>query len=359
MEQLMDVVFEPIFSILLAVLYLLGFVAFVVELIRRMTGAEQTFAWKFAEVCLILPELIGIFSDIGRVNDCCHETAMLSPHHRLSILVVTVISVVAYFYSSRRIRLATPGIEVVVNCCLLVGMMLWVVIAFHMQDLPFFIFFSLPQLVLFVLVLAKNHALALASLNSEEAGEPVLLRWCRKILLLKAFKKIPLLLLLCLPVLVVLAGVLLLFGQQPDSMIRAFTDTYKQGLSQLDSQCIGVPCAEGHFLCSVAAGGHSGFVRPIRTGIRRGRKILCNRQLLVANAFEELLQQRLPWLHRPVRKFYNRIGSLIHRYYGIFGNKWVADLVYLLMKPLEWIFLITLYLADRRPEDRIAKQYTL
>ncbi|WP_431217906.1 DUF6688 domain-containing protein [Puia sp. P3] len=221
-----------------------------------------------------------------------------------------------------------------------------------------------------MLVLSKNHALALATLtgqegNGEAAGDqvtpdqPLLLRWCRKILLLQAFKKIPLLLLLCLPVLVVLAGVLLLFGQQPDSMIRAFTDTYKQGLSQLDSQCIGVPCAEGHFLCSVAAGGHPGFVRPIRTGIRRGRQILCNRQLLVANAFEELLQQRLPGLHRPIRKFYNRVGVLVHRHYGVFNNKWIADLVYLLMKPLEWIFLATLYLADRRPENRIATQYTI
>ncbi|WP_431213288.1 hypothetical protein ACQ86N_48165 [Puia sp. P3] len=127
----MDVVFEPILSILLFLLYALGFVAFVVELIRRMMGLEQTFAWKAAEVCLILPEAVGIFSDIGRVNDCCHETAMLSLHHRLSILVISVVSVVAYFYSSRRGRLATPGIEVIVNCCLVVGMALWVVIAFH------------------------------------------------------------------------------------------------------------------------------------------------------------------------------------------------------------------------------------
>jgi hypothetical protein len=27
------------------------------------------------------------------------------------------------------------------------------------------------------------------------------------------------------------------------------------------------------------------------------------------------------------------------------------------MKPLEWIFLLVLYLADREPETRIAQQY--
>ena len=34
-----------------------------------------------------------------------------------------------------------------------------------------------------------------------------------------------------------------------------------------------------------------------------------------------------------------------------------ADITYLVMKPLEWIFLLVLYLTDRKPEDRIAKQY--
>lgn len=34
-----------------------------------------------------------------------------------------------------------------------------------------------------------------------------------------------------------------------------------------------------------------------------------------------------------------------------------ADIVYILMKPLEWCFLIFLYLFDTRPERRIANQY--
>ena len=35
----------------------------------------------------------------------------------------------------------------------------------------------------------------------------------------------------------------------------------------------------------------------------------------------------------------------------------MADLIYYLMKPLEWAFLAVLYLTDVRPEDRIAVQY--
>ncbi|MBQ1172119.1 MAG: hypothetical protein IIX48_05945 [Lachnospiraceae bacterium] len=34
-----------------------------------------------------------------------------------------------------------------------------------------------------------------------------------------------------------------------------------------------------------------------------------------------------------------------------------ADIDYLLMKPLEWAFLIFLYLVDLHPEKRINKQY--
>ena len=32
-------------------------------------------------------------------------------------------------------------------------------------------------------------------------------------------------------------------------------------------------------------------------------------------------------------------------------------MVYLLMKPLEWIFVFVLYLFDEKPEDRIGRQY--
>lgn len=38
-------------------------------------------------------------------------------------------------------------------------------------------------------------------------------------------------------------------------------------------------------------------------------------------------------------------------------TKKAADLVWLLMKPLEWLFLLVLYLFDATPENRIAVQY--
>jgi hypothetical protein len=35
----------------------------------------------------------------------------------------------------------------------------------------------------------------------------------------------------------------------------------------------------------------------------------------------------------------------------------VSNIIYVLMKPLEWIFIFVLYMADRNPENRIAQQY--
>jgi hypothetical protein len=147
-----------------------------------------------------------------------------------------------------------------------------------------------------------------------------------------------------------------LFGQKPDSFIRAFTDTYKHGFSQLDYECLNVSCG-GHFLCSVAAMGTPALVKPTRKGWRHGNPIQCNRQLLIANAFEDWLMEKFPTTHHLLRTQYNRVGKLIHAYYGVFERTWVSNLVYVFMKPLEYFFLICLYLFDRFPERRIAMQY--
>lgn len=181
-------------------------------------------------------------------------------------------------------------------------------------------------------------------------------RTALKILYSPAFIKFPILLVLCMPIMVVFISFLLLFGQKPDSLIRAFTDTYQHGFSQLNHECDNVQCG-GHYLCSVAANGHTGIVKPERLGIRNGNPIICNRQLLVSNAFEELLEERLPKLHRFIRHNYNKVGNMIHRHYGIFSNKYVSDFVYVIMKPAEWMFLLVLYTFDTKPENRIARQY--
>lgn len=160
-------------------------------------------------------------------------------------------------------------------------------------------------------------------------------------------------LVLFLPLLGIAVGILVLFGQQPDDVIRAFTETSEWNLSQRTSpQNV---YYDEHYLCTAAAGGHRRVVKPLRLGIRHDHAVIVNRQLCVANAFEQILQEKMPRLHHIIRHFYDAYGFPIAKK---IRSPYTADLVYLCMKPLEWLFLIVIYFCDVKPENRIALQYT-
>ena len=155
-----------------------------------------------------------------------------------------------------------------------------------------------------------------------------------------------------LPVLGILVMLLCLFGQQPDGIILAFTKTSDWVLSK---EIAPPPVAyDTHYLCTVSLRGHRKLVKPIRYGIRKGEKIVVNRQLCVANAFEQLIMEKTPRFHKAVRNFYDTYGYPISRH---IRHAWTADVVYLMMKPLEWVFLVVLYLFDEKTENRISSQY--
>ena len=154
------------------------------------------------------------------------------------------------------------------------------------------------------------------------------------------------------PLLGVAIAILTLFGQQPDAIIRAWTQTSDWNLStQVSPQNIYV---DEHYLCTVAAGGHRKIVKPLRMGIRHGRRVIVNRQLCIANAFEQILEERTPRFHHAIRRLYDRHGYPIAKH---IHSPYAADIVYFVMKPLEWLFLVILYCCDCQPENRIAVQY--
>lgn len=159
-------------------------------------------------------------------------------------------------------------------------------------------------------------------------------------------------LILFLPFLLVILFILMLFGQYPDSMIKVFTDTTTWTLSQkshppfLDHQ--------GHYLCTVAACGSPQLVKPQKIGLRHGHLIIVNRQLSIANAFENLIETKFPKTHKIIRRNYDQYGyPLSKKITSRFG----ADLTYILMKPLEWFFLVFIYAFSITPEELINKQY--
>lgn len=154
------------------------------------------------------------------------------------------------------------------------------------------------------------------------------------------------------PLLGIMLCVLALFGQRPDYIVKMWTETADWKLSQQTAP----PnlYMDEHYLCTVAAGGHKEIVKPIRMGERHGHRVVVNRQLCIANAFEQILEERTPRFHKHVRHFYDTYGFPVAR---LIRTKTAADVVYILMKPLEFIFLIVIYLCDAKPENRIAVQY--
>lgn len=160
--------------------------------------------------------------------------------------------------------------------------------------------------------------------------------------------------LMLVPVFVIIVAILMIFGQDANSITKVFTETTTWTFSQKTHP----PYLDhtGHYLCTVAVCGDPKVVKPLRLGKRHGHEIIVNRQLLIANAFEELIQENAPRLHRVIRNFYDKYGYPLSR--KITTAK-ASNAVYILMKPLEYFFLMVLYLCSAKPEEKINKQYAI
>lgn len=230
--------------------------------------------------------------------------------------------------------------------------MLFVQMATNITDTPAILLLLFPfNYVLCAVRLMRRTAATYAEQMTQAHYDNHFLQWCQRFMS-KSASFLLISFLLAVPLLLVIVVILLLFGQQPDAVVKMFTETAEWTLSQK----IPPPRleAEGHYLCTVAACGDEKVVKPLRAGKRHGRLIVVNRQLLVANAFEDLLAEKMPRLHRVIRATYDRIGLPISKY---ITTKRRSNAVYYLMKPLEWLFLVVLYTFDRKPENRICSQY--
>ena len=212
----------------------------------------------------------------------------------------------------------------------------------------------IPLNMLFILVRVLLHSVKTHETDPDRSSKVesnAFLSACNRIL--NNAKYWPLLaLLLMIPLLGILTMILALFGQAPDAAIKAFSETANYTFStKIPPQNV---FYDEHYLCTVAAGGHRRVVKPIRMGRRHGHDVVVNRQLMVANAFEQILEEKTPTFHKHVRGFYDRYGFPIAR---LIKSKYVADIIWFIMKPLEWFFLFVIYLVDEYPEDRIARQY--
>ncbi len=92
-----------------------------------------------------------------------------------------------------------------------------------------------------------------------------------------------------------------------------------------------------------------------RLGKRHGKTIIVNRQLLIANAFEYVIENHIPYTHAFIRRLYDKYGLPLSKY---INTPLLSDITYWLMKPLEWFFLLVLYSTCVKPEEIINKQYS-
>ena len=137
------------------------------------------------------------------------------------------------------------------------------------------------------------------------------------------------------PLLLILQFILVLFGQQPDSFIRVFLDTSSFKYSQIPAPPAIIVPGDGHYLCTVSVKGLKKIVKPIRAGIRHGNRIVVNRQLSVANAFENILEQYTPRINRFIRYIYDKYGYHLSKH---INTALSVDLVYIFNEALRMVF---------------------
>jgi hypothetical protein len=291
------------------------------------------------------------------------DYASLSNEHILSVVVLLLLGMFSFWIISSSQGMISPIIFVLCSTLIILNILFAIIYLTHTGFSYEWSDFSVPvfqtsfvSLIFLYVARLKNSQNQFAD-TQKERDTPYRNRFLLFLYRTSVnYQKMPRLWAFCLfPVLILVQLLLVLFGQRPDSLIRVFLETSSFNYSRIPAPPPEVVEGDGHYLCTVSANGHSRLVKPLRAGIRRGERITVNRQLLIANAFENILEQYTPNIHKIIRSLYDKYGYPISRH---IQTQCSADFVYLLMKPLEWIFLLVLYTVDHNPENRIHIQYS-
>lgn len=334
---------------------------------RHVRGAFEILAlgvliaWGFAANHVFGPEC---------VRGACDDDLFryLAEPYAFALLALHAVTVLAYAVSRRRPEALHPSAELLLHASLIAGIILHTFVAIQFGPalmLGFLAPLAMPALAP-VMVIVLYAVELVTRLRRRGAEQPLTLDEARpfsgicrepsvdpvapslrihRVILARALVLSPVLL-------GVYAVVTAVVFRDWSAAVRVFTQTCDHTFSQLPVVQQHGDC---HYLCTVAARGHAALVRPERIGRRGGQRILVNRQLAVANAFEELLHTRWPRFGGIARRVYDRLGLPVSRW---IRSRWMADLVYLAMKPFEWLFYLALVFLDpATPESRIDRMY--
>ncbi len=347
---------------LLFILFIFGFIGIPVSLVKKFEKEwyEGLFLFFYLlSYCLCLLFLLMYnldYTEPIRLNIRNEGYTPFAPEHRLSLLFYWL----AFHYSSFKVwikgRKQAPLSLVIYLIFIVVGlvinsfvlMQIWGVEDGEILMTPVIIGIFIIGFSMLVKVVWAERTIAM-----QRTFKHPFLNKCNELIASK-FNLVVWVMLLLLPFFLLLTMILILFGQDYDSLVKVFTETTTWTFSQ-KSHPPKIPYeGGGHYLCTVAAQGSPKIVKPYAQGVSRGVPILVNRQLQVANAFEELVYERYPRLHYIIRTNYDKYGYALAKQVH---KPWVANLVYYLMKPLEWSFLLCLYFFVEQPEAKIKKQY--
>lgn len=280
--------------------------------------------------------------------------------HQLILIILIAIAVITFWLSKFLKGKLSPMLDAFLPIGLLMGIILSLVMIVHFGLYTIlatiFPIAGFEITAVFLVLLAFIRELYFNHLHFKMKYQPTRIndnfanhKLFKVFLQSKFINKFPVLFIFSFFIIAILQAILTLFGQAPDSMIRVFYESCGFMLSHSQSCYSG-----GHYLCTVAAHGDKKLVKPIRYGLRNDKKIIVNRQLLVANAFENWLENNSPKFQLKVRKLYDSLNIPVRVWAR---KKKTANFIYLVMKPLEWMFIFWLYLMDKNPENRIAMQY--
>jgi hypothetical protein len=147
---------------------------------------------------------------------------LFTPPYGYLIYALIILCQVTYFYCSYRKCIASLIMEVVINCLLLIGIAVNIMIGVRLASVPGILAICLPAVMLLILMLVHNHRLLIYTLEDADTTflEPAPRGWlsgnCAYLLKMPFVERLLMLLILCIPVFMLLIQVMVLSAGQPD-----------------------------------------------------------------------------------------------------------------------------------------------
>ncbi len=298
-----------------------------------------------------------IFRELGELLDWKY----IAP-----ILFLTFISIGSYFISRKNKHIIGPLLLALIPTTLTIGILLAIVQFIHFSPFlllgagllasPLFFIsaFVLPafSLIQAAILLSAELYSSLQYNKSKVLNDNKRSKWINKLMSIYFGKYSLIVQLISFPIFITIVQYFfIILTEKPDDIIQAFIES-SDGLfskGRNDNQT-----SPSEYICTIAGYGSSKLVKPLHLGYRRGSIIRVTRQLQVCNAFEEMLTEKVPKTQKFLRKKYDSLQIPIEKWKQV---KLISNSLYILIKPMEWTFLIALYLFDKKPETKIAKQY--